>query len=106
MGKNKYTPDGGLKNADGEKKQRDHTKSGKKAARKDKRRQEAIARQQKRISELEGRLEKVKNKVAHQRKIARAHVVLQCIKGGTPHDQLWATLKNSTEGKPDAPKKN
>lgn len=92
--KNKYGSDSGNKTETGERKHRDHTKSGKKAARKEQRRLDAMARQVKRIQGLEGRLEKVKNKKDHLRKIARAQVVLQCIRGGKPHDQLWAEFKS------------
>ena len=101
MGKQKYTPDGGLKIEDGERKQRDHTKSGKKAARKDNRRHEAVERQQERINGMESRLTKVKNKNDYLRKIARAKVVLQCLKGGTPHERLWAALKAAPTGTPE-----
>ena len=93
MGKNKYTPDGGLKTDNGEVKQRDHTKSGKKAAKKEKRRLEAIGRQVKKIQGLENRLEKVKNKKEHLSKIDRAQLVLQMIRGGTPHSVLIAKAK-------------
>lgn len=72
-----------------------NNKSGKKAKRKELRRLEAIARQVERIKGLESRLNKVKRKEDHLRKITRAGVVLQCIRGGVPHEQLWAGPKTA-----------
>jgi hypothetical protein len=94
MSKNKYAKEGGTTTTEtGEGKQRDHTKSGKKAQRKELRRLEAIVRQAERIEKAEKNAQRAKDKAEAQRKIDKAKLTLQQIRGGTPHTDLQTKVK-------------
>ena len=88
MGKQKYPTTAGASVADGERKQRDHTKTGKLARRRETRRLEAITRQIDRIKELEATLEKAKDKAEAQKDLTHAQFTLQTIRGGVSQEEL------------------
>ncbi len=88
MGKQKYPTTAGAVSADGERRERDHTKTGKLAKRREVRRLEAIARQVDRIKKLEAVLEKAKDKAEAQKDLTHAQFTLQTIRGGVSHTEL------------------